>query len=435
MEAPIENPQQFSNSGNRDLPDTWWTSFDDPALHSIIERSLENNLSLAANQQGFLAAMAVVKREKSFLIPDISAEARSGISRPEPDFAGGENTQIGLSASYEVDLWGRIRAGIEAEEYRAQASYYDYQAAAISISAETALTYYRLVAARQQLQLAENQIQTNEEITRLIRARFTGGQIRAVDILRQEQLLQNTREQKVIYETDIEILKNQLALLLAKPAQNELMVKTDSFPRLPELPQTGLPLELVRRRPDVKQAYNLVLAADRDMAVAIRNKYPRLSLNLQGQARSNNFNNIFNDWAYTLSGNLFAPLITGGRLKAEVSRTEAVKEQVLLQYGQTVLTSFREVEDALIREEKQKERIQILEDRLELSQKTIRQLRTEFLNGLSEYLDVLLALGEQQQLQRDLITARQNLIEIRISLYRALAGGLELEEVEEPQFN
>ncbi|MUP46827.1 efflux transporter outer membrane subunit [Gramella sp. BOM4] len=435
VEAPIEQPEEFSNSGTVELPNSWWTSFDDPELDFIIEQSLDNNLGLAASQQGFLAAMAVVKREKSFLIPDISAEARSGISRPEPDFAGGENTQIGLAAAYEVDLWGRIRAGIEAEEYRAQASYYDYQAAAISISAETALTYYRLAAARQQLELAENQIQTNEEITRLIRARFTGGQIRAVDILRQEQLLQNTREQKVLYETDIEILKNQLALLLAKPAQNELIVATDSFPSLPPLPETGLPLELVRRRPDLKQAYNLVLAADRDMAVAIRNKYPRLSLSLVGQARSNNFNNIFNDWAYTLAGNIFAPLITGGRLKAEVSRTEALKYQNLYQYGQTVLTSFREVEDALIRELKQKERIQILEDRLELSNKTIRQLRTEFLNGLSEYLDVLLALGEQQQLQRDYITAKQNLIEIRISLYRALAGGFELEDVEEPQFN
>ena len=383
VKAPIEDPESFSNTGSAPLKQTWWTSFQDTTLNRIVEQSLENNLGLAANQQGFLAQMAIVKREKSFLIPDLSAEARSGISRPVPDFAGGENTQIGLSASYELDLWGRIRSGVEAEEYRAKASFFDYQTAVISISAETALTYYQYVAATEQLQLANDQIRTNEDIVRLIRARFTGGQIRAVDILRQEQLLQNTKEQKVVFETDIEIFKNQLALLLAKPAQNDLDINPTGFPELPALPATGLPLELVRRRPDVKQAYNGVLAADRDMAVAIRNKYPRISLSLQGQARSNNFNNIFNDWAYTLAGNIFAPLITGGRLKAEVQRTEALKNQALLQYGQTVLTSFREVEDALIREEKQKERIQILNERLELSQKTINQLRTEFLNGLT----------------------------------------------------
>ena len=196
-------------------------------------------------------------------------------------------------------------------------------------------------------------------------------------------------------------------------------------------------MELTRRRPDLKRAYSTVLAADRDMAVAIRSKYPRIALDLSAQARSNDFNSLFQDWAYTLAGNIIAPLIYGGRLNAEVDRTEAVKNQRLYEYGQTVLIAFREVEDALIQELKQKERITVLEKQIDLAAKTNKQLKLSFLNGLTDYLDVLLSLGQEQQLQRDLINAQQELLEIRVSLYRALAGSFETEkdaEVEDIEY-
>lgn len=431
-EAPIAEPDGFSRSGSELLPEKWWLTFDDPVLSELIETGLENNLGLAGNWQQFQATLAVVKREKSFLWPEVEASARTATSRPKPDFAGGEDLQIGISASYELDLWGRIQSGVEADEFRAQATYFDYQTAAMSLSAEISNTWFNLVSARKQLALVNEQVKTNEDIMRLIRARFTSGQVRAVDILRQEQLLETTRNQKIFYERDIRILENQLAVLLGNPPQNKEEFPEEMLPELPELPETGLPLELVRRRPDLKQAYNLVLAADRDMAQAIRNKYPQISLNLVGQMRSNNYNNLFQDWAYTLAGNIVAPLFYGGRLNAEVDRTEAIKNQRLYEFGQATLTAFREVEDALVREMKQKERIEVLERQLELANKTNNQLKNEFLNGLSDYLDVLLSLDEQQQLQRDVIEARQNLLEIRISLYRALAGSFEAEGPEIP---
>lgn len=427
VDAPVEQPENFSNSGSAIVEENWWTSFEDPILNQLIDTALVENFELAGSWEQFQASIASVKSQRSFLFPDIQAEARTGISRPEPDFAGGENSQVGLSAAYEVDLWGRIRSGVEAEEFRARASYYDYQAAAMTVSAETALNWYRLVAARKELDLIEEQIKTNENILKLIRARYTSGQIRAVDILRQEQLLESTRNQKIFFETNVTLIENQLAVLIGKPPQNFSEIPQANFPELPALPQTGLPLELTRRRPDLKRAYSLVLAADRDMAVAIRSKYPSISLNLSAQARSNDFNSLFQDWAYTLAGNIVGPIIYGGRLNAEVDRTEAIKNQRLYEYGQTVLVAFREVEDALVRELKQKERISTLEKQLDLAAKTNKQLKLSFLNGLTDYLDVLIALGQEQQLQRDLINARRDLIEFRISLYRALAGSFETE--------
>ena len=434
VEAPIEEAEEFSYTGTEAIPEKWWTSFNDPVLNNLIDSALTENLNLAATWEQFMAAQAILRREKSSLWPDIELVARSAVSRPEPDFAGGENFQAGLAAGYEVDLWGRIRAGIEAEEFRAESSFYDYQAAAMTLSAEISATWFQLLTLKKQLDLTNRQIETNEEIIRLIRARFTSGQIRAVDILRQQQLLESTRDQKIFFETQLRLLQNQLAVLLGRPPQNLSITPESNLPELPPLPETGLPLELIRRRPDVKQAYSQVLAADREMAVAIRNKYPRISFDLSAQSRSNNYGNLFQDWAYTLAGNIVAPLLYGGRNRAEVDRTEALKNQQLFLYGQTVLNSFREVEDVLIQEQKQKERIEVLERRLELAQKTNKQLRIEFLNGLSEYLDVLLSLDQEQQLQRDILEARQTLLEHRITLYRTLAGGFETERTDSEEF-
>lgn len=407
------------------LPDEWWTSFEDPILDSLIQAGLEENLILAGNWEQYKAARAIIKRERSFLFPQVDAFGGVATNQRRGDLSEDMEFQAGLAASYELDLWGRIRAGVQAEEYNAEAVLRDYQAAAMTISAEIANTWYQLLTARRQIELIDEQIQTNEDIVKLIRARFAGGQIRAVDILRQEQLLESTRDQKIIYETNRELLENRLAVLLGRPPQNIQDFRPGVLPELPPLPDTGLPLELIRRRPDLQQAYNLVLAADREMAYAVRSKFPVISLDATGSFNSAEIGNLFENWTYSLTGNLVAPLIYGRRLSAEVSRTEAIKNQRLFEYGQAVLTAFEEVENALFQEQKQLERLEVLERRLDLSSKTSRQLRVEFLNGLSPYLDVLLALDEQQQLEREMLEARQELLEIRIGLYRALAGAFE----------
>ena len=422
IEVPVEVPPDFSVNGEAIIPDKWWTVFGDEKLNVLVDSALVNNMDLASVWYQLQASRAVVKRESTFLLPDIEAGAQTAISRPEPDFTGGETTQIGISTNYEVDLWGRIKASIQAEEFNMQASYYDYQAAAMSISAEIARLWFQLIAARQHLNLTAEQISNNQKIIDLIQVRFGSGQIKGVDILRQRQLLEEIQEQQIGYKSDLELLKNRLAILTGEPPQSFEPVLTDSLPGIPPQPEAGLPLDLVRRRPDLQREYNALMAADRDMAVAVRNKFPRLSLNLSSQARSNTYNELFSNWAYTLGANLFAPLIYWGRLNAEVDRTEAVKNQRLYLYGQSVLTAFREVEDALIREQTLLQRIAVLENRVDMAKKINNQLNIEFLNGYTNYLDVLLSLDQQQQLERDILDARLEQYQVRIDLYLALAG-------------
>jgi len=422
---PISDLKEFLYNGNSVLEDKWWTAFNDAQLNTLIDSALQSNLDLAATWQQFLSAKAIVAKETSDKWPQIGATAQSAINLPEPDFVGGENTQLGLSADYEIDLWGRIRSSVQAEKFRADGSLYDYQTAAISLSAEIASTWYQLVAAKKQLQITKDQISTNEDIIKLIRSRFVGGQIRAVDILRQAQLLESTKEQKIIFETNVALLENQLAVLLGKQPQINLVFETTALPTLPELPDAGMPLELIRRRPDIQQSYAQLLAADRDMASAVSSKYPRISVSGRGQLRSNSFQNLFENWAYTLAGNILAPLFYGGQLTAEVDRTQAIKQQRLLEYGQTTLEAFQEVENGMIQDLMQKQRVENIGRQLELAQKSNRQLRIEFLNGFSPYLDVLIGLDAEQQLRRDYVFAQRQLIQIRIALYRALAGGFE----------
>ncbi|MCF8303227.1 MAG: TolC family protein [Bacteroidales bacterium] len=420
---PLDSTQSFSYSGTAEVPDRWWTVFDDQRLNDLVDTAFSANFNLKTAWQRLKAAQAVVRRENANLFPAVDASARSEMSRSIYEFADNNSFRLGLSAEYEVDLWGRINSRVEAEQYRANTTYTDYQTAALSLSAEIVRTWYQLSEARHQLDIVVKQIETNEKVLSLIKERFGSGQVRSVDIMRQRQLLEATREQRSYAEARVKTLEHQLAVLLGKPPQQTLEFAHDSLPQLPPLPETGIPVELIRRRPDVQSAYNLLKAADRDLAAAISDQYPRLSLSASVSTAAQNADNLFRDWAYSVAGNLLAPLIYGGRLSAEVDRNQAVKKQQLYQYGQAVLSAFREVEDALVREKKQRESLQSLKKQLALSRKAYEQLRVEYFNGIADYLDVLTALDEEQQLQRNVLSARLALLEYRIALYRALAGG------------
>lgn len=433
VDLPYDALEQFSLSGEAEVPRKWWLSFGDPELNALVDSALRTNLSLKDVWYQLEEADALVGIAGSARWPQISAQLQSGFSEPEPDFVGGENTQVALRANYEVDLWGRIRYSIHAEQYRFQADLYDFRTAAISLSGEIALAYFRLKATGVQLRLLQDQIETNEQVLKLIRARFDGGLVRGVDVLLQEQLIANTREQEIELELQEDLLKNQLALLLGQPPgedfRNSINVSDTLYP-LPPLPDTGVPLELINRRPDVLSAYYQLQASDRELAAAISNKYPRLNVSVTTAVRSNTLEGLLESQAGAFAGSLLAPLFYGRRLKEEVNRAEAIRQQLTAQYGQTVLLAFQEVEDNLIREVKLREQADVLEEQLTLATQSLGQLRIEYLNGFTPYIDVLTILTQQQQLRRELVQARLSLVETRIALYRALAGGFEIRNME-----
>jgi len=401
--VPVFEP--FSDSGSRNVPDRWWVALGDEELNARIDQALQANFNLESAWQRLRESRAVAVRASAGLYPELDA--------------------VGLAPSYEVDLWGRIDAGIEAEQFRARAAYADYQAAALTLSAEVALTWYQLLEAWSQLELIQEQIDTNRKVLRLIEIRFGAGLTRSVDVLRQRQLLEFTREQKISAESDIRVLEHRLSVLEGRAPQVPLKYTPHVLPSLPALPDAGLPAALVRRRPDVQSAFRQLQAADRELAAAVSNRYPRLTISASVSTTEDRTENLFEDWAYSIAGNLVAPLLDGGQRAAEIDRAEAFKQRRFYEYGQAVLNAFREVEDALIREKKQIQRIRSIEEQLKFSNRAYQRLQFEYLNGLGNYIDVLTALTNNQQLRRDRLSAERRLLEFRIALYRALAGGFE----------
>ncbi|MEQ9407961.1 MAG: TolC family protein [Fuerstiella sp.] len=413
----------FTGSGESIAPDRWWTAFDDPRLSRQIELALGGNYSLASARQRVNAARALWRREASDLFADVN-----GVAALSGTFGPGEDRtllQWGLDGSYPVDLWGEIESRVDAQRLRSVATDLDYQATALTLSAEIASTWYSLVEAHAQVELLDDQIETNQTGLEIQESRFGLGMIRRAAVLRQRQLLESTLEQAAVAKARIEVLEHQLAILLGQMPQTAGYKTGSALPELPPLPQTGLPSELLQRRPDVRRDFVAFQAADHDLASAISAQYPRLNLSGSLLNAAENPESVLRDWFVSVGAELIAPLFDGGQRRSEVDRTAAVVCELYYQYAGTVLTALGEVENSLVREKYQLERIEHLEEQVELAGKASDQLREQYLIGDAEYLDVLSAITGQQSLQRQTLSARLELVLIRVTLYRALAGGFD----------
>ena len=416
-------PAPFSESGGVASAQRWWTELGDSRLNARVEQAFSGNFDLAAALQRVSAARAIARRQASDFFPDVN-----GIVDTQGDFGPGEDrfpSVIGLDAGWQVDLWGRIESAVAAERFRASATYEDYQAVALTLASEVSRTWLALIQSHAQLELIEQQIETNRTGLALQELRFGLGQIFLPDVLRQRQLLEATFEQRALVRAELELREHQLAVLLGELPQTADYDPGTTLPSLPPLPATGLPADLLRRRPDVRRDYLAFVAADRDAASAFSDQFPRLNLTGSLLNVADRPSDLFRDWFVSIGSSLIAPLLDGGQRRAEVDRTAAVTRLRFNEYGQTMLTAFREVEDALARERNQTERIERLKNQVELALRSSERLREQYLIGEAEFLDVLTAQTASQRLQRETLSAELDLRLIRVSLYLALAGGLD----------
>jgi len=434
---PAGAPGAFSMSGKAPMPARWWTAFDDADLNALIDRALAGNLNLQSTWDRLEQARAAARAGAAEMYPGATVEgaasrtrtvtlSRAGGGAKHRDVAYANSFSLGLVASYEVDLWGRVRSTRDAAELDLRASREDLSAAAITLAAEVAGTWYRLVDQRGQITLLDDQIRTNRDYLELVTLRFRRGQVPATDVLQQQQLLESTRAEKVQAESGRKVLEHQLAVLLGRSPGAGAGGPVGALPELPPLPDTGLPAELIRRRPDLRGAYLRVQAADRRVAAAIADRFPRISLSARAETSAAQMRDLFDNWLASIAANLTAPLFDGGLREAEVDRTRAAASEWLHVYGQTVLEALRDVEDALVREARQREYLASVDQQLDLSRKVIDQTRDRYVKGAMDYLRVLAALQSHQRLQRARLRGKQELIQFRINLYRALGGAWDM---------
>jgi outer membrane protein TolC len=285
-----------------------------------------------------------------------------------------------------------------------------------------AKSWYQLVETHLQLDLLRNQRNTNTKVLDLISAHFRAGQAGIADVLQQRQLVEATTGDIAALQADKRVLEHQLTILLGKTPGTLSLPIPHKLPILPSLPETGLPVNLLNTRPDIRSSYLRLQAADYRVAAAVADRLPRLSISADISTTGERAGDLFNNWISSLGANLFGPLIDGGRRKAEVDRTRAVAKQEFYHYGQTVIEAIGEVENSLIQEKEQRKIITSLEIRLQLAADSIDYIAHRYRQGADDYQRVLLALLSHQGLQRTLLFNRLKLINYRIALYRALSG-------------
>lgn len=433
-------PERFSRSGTAALPDRWWESLRDPVLSALIEEALRAQPGLQAVWARLEQAEALARKAGAGLWPTVEAEA-GGARRWEraPTGPGGAwdtrpsaSLWLGLATRYELDVWGRVRSGREAAWREARATREQLQVAALTLSAQIALTWFELAEQRAQVALLERQAELQASMLTLVEARFRRGQVGAPDVLRQRQVWESVQGSLGVARAQVQVLEHQLAVLVGRVPGTDLPQAPAELPVLPPLPETGVPAELLQRRPDLRQAYEQLLAADARLAAAVADQFPRLALSAEGTTSGASSRDLFDRWLATLAANLVAPVFEGGARRAEVAYRRAVVAERFHAYRQAVLEAVAEVETTLVQEQQYQRLLESLQRQLELADRTVERLRDSYSKGAVDYLRVLDALLTQQSLQRAELQTRRDLVWARVRLCRALAGGWDLARSDGP---
>ncbi len=423
---PKNLPEKFSLYTGKSRPDTrWWQHFGSPELERLIETALSDNLTLQEMWARLEQSRAVAAKVGADRFPDLTGTAGLDATRSRGSSGstrGVDTYYLGLASSYELDLWGRLQAERETAALDVVATREDLNTAALSIAAEVAVRWLGIVSSRRQKELLDKQLQANETILELVQLRFRNGMVSALDVYQQKQLVENVKAEIPLVEEKERLLLNGLAVLLGKPPGADLGLATHRFPELPALPAVGLPASLLSARPDIQAAGRRLEAADWQIASARANRLPAINLTARARYGDSGLDTLFDNWLLNLSASLTAPIFDGGYRKAEVDRTRAVAAERLARYRDTVLTAIKEVEDALVSEEKQQAHIEGLELVIDTAQKALEEAGVRYRNGISDYLPVLTQLLSVQALENNLILRQENRMATRIALYRALGG-------------
>ncbi len=425
-------PEQFSlYSQSLGATNHWWESFQSMELNALVDEALTNSPSIQQAWARLAQAEAIAKQAGAARLPSLGYTGSAAASRDSIFNSTTESYSLGLAATYEVDLWGRVKSQSEAAALNREASREQFNTVAITLASQTALRWIGIISQRLQTEVIHKQLEANETSLELIELRFRRSLSTALDVYQQRQTVAGTESLIPLAELREELLHNELAVLLGRANFQSLEIPDEQLPNLGKLPALGIPADVLANRPDVRAAGLSLQSADWSVSAARADRLPAIRLTATGNYANANASDLFDDWFANLAGSLTGPIFDGGRRKAEVARTRAVADERLAAYREIVINAVKEVEDALVSEQKQHEYIALLDERLTAANRSYEESVNRYRNGLIEYTTVLLQLNTLQTLERDRVAAQFNLLQYRINLYRAL-GGTWPNELEEP---
>lgn len=420
-------PAQFS------VPDTqntaqqlWWKEFNSPELDRLMELAFSKNLTLEQARARLEQARAQARLAGADLYPSLSATAGAGRTKThKPDIGPATTTDsytLGGSASYEIDLWGRVRFGRKSALLAFEASEFDLQTAAITLAGQIAGTWVDITGQQAQKNLLEQQLKTAQTYLSLVEMRFKSAMVSALDVYQQKQNVAKIQAQLPLVEAQIRTLYTTLCVLTATPVDQLPQIKQDQLSMLPPTPPIGIPAQLLENRPDIKAAFLRLRSSDYTLGQKKADRLPAISITATGTFDSPKTASLFDNWLLNLAGNLAMPIIDGGAKRANRDLAAAAAREKLAAYRLTVLQAIQDVEDSLALENRQIEHITALKEQNEYAKQALEQAQQRYRKGLNDYLPVLTSLSTTQTLENSLILRKTELLKYRINLCKAVGG-------------
>ncbi len=418
----------------RDTANTeWWKQFKDPVLDGLITEALSNNKNVKIAAANIEQAAAVLEQTRSPLFPQIGysgsgTRERASERGATPIPASVPNPQSAyqglLSASWEIDLWGRIRRLSEAAQANLFANEEARRGVILSLVASVASDYIQLLGLDEQLVISKRTLETYAESVRLFELQFKYGQVSQMNVEQARTQYETAAAAIPQIESQIAQTENALSILLGRNPSHIPRGNTVNTLGAPDVP-AGLPSDILTRRPDIRQAEQALVASNAQIGAAKALYYPTISLTGAFGFASADLSDLFRGsarvWNYT--GSFTGPIFTGGAISAQVKQAEAGRKAALLSYESAIQNAFADVENALVARRKLLDQIQAQQRLVKASSEYVRLARLQYDGGYSPYSTVLQA--EQQLFPAELNFAqyRASLFVSLVNIYKAMGGG------------
>ncbi|MCL6741302.1 efflux transporter outer membrane subunit [Sphingomonas sp. RB56-2] len=428
----VPETYRFNNQSSQDLPATdsiWWHQFGDSHLDALVQESLANNRNLmiaTGRVDEFAAILAGVRSQGQPQIGYALSGNRSRASREKiPAFVDPLSTSFSalLSASWEVDLWGRIRRETEAARANLLATEEARQGVTLTLIASVVASYVTLLDLDQQLRVTESTVAGRKRSLEIFETRLDGGWVSEFEVSQVRGEYEAAKAQLPLIRQAIAVQENALSVLVGRnPGPIERANSQDAL-RAPAVP-AGLPSELLARRPDIRQAEQQLIASNALIGAARALFFPRINLTGLFGFASSSLGSLFtgpaNTWSFT--GDVAGPIYTGGGLTAAVDQAEARRNQSFANYELVIQNAFRDVDDSLAALRHNAELRDTVQRRVATLQRSVELATDRYENGYSDYLDVLDTERSLFNAQLQLASARGDYERALIDLYRALGG-------------
>ena len=435
-ETPV--PDHFSETrvGQPDEPiQEFWASFEDPVLSKLIDDALERNTDLRAALANLDAARAITRQSRLDLFPTVTASGSGARSLSSEAVLPGVPSDArkatvvngSIDASWELDLFGRVRRNLEASKADAAAAGAELAALQVSIAAEVANNYFQLRGAQERLAVTQRNVENQRETVQLTQSRYDLGSGTELDLQRARAQLASTLAAAPPLENDVAVAEHRLAVLSGRQPQELVSVLGEArpLPSLPEQIAVGSPADLLRRRPDIQAAERRLAASTARIGVAVADLFPRIVLGGSTGYTATSLSDLVRpanrSWSYGPS--VSWPFLDVGRVRARISQAGSSADASLAAYQGSVLRALEETENAMTGFVEAKRAAEYLQQSAAASEAALKLADVRFQAGATDFLQVLDAQRTQLNAEDSLVQSRVSGATYLVAVYKAVAGG------------